>query len=134
MWHTTQSALPAFLIALWLGSSHLNYQVTYVAHFAAIILLIPYTFIFRLRSPSIRVVVLGAVVLASYVRPEFFVSALGVLAIGLVLMTRSGQVRSAVLMLIAFVGIYTLAGVPVAGGRGFLAFSQHYSVNRHLAG
>jgi hypothetical protein len=106
-----------------------------VSHFALFIVLLSLSFIgLRLRSRSSLAITTGLLA-ASYVRPELFLSyiaGLGVTLIDLIRDYRQKRLLPWVTMIIT--GLAQLAlliwqGVPVSGGRSFVAFAQHFATS-----
>ena len=111
----------------------------YPAHLATLILVLGCTLAVRLRPLPLAVAVLGlALLLAGYARPEYFVGFLlfcaGGLALALVALWRCPRCwplvgGCALLVLLPAALLARTAGVPLGGGRSFIAFGQHYAHN-----
>jgi hypothetical protein len=131
---------PAGLIA---GSLLLFWRVLdvypYPSHFAAVALMLGTVLAVWIRRTEWSLAILGSTLLvASFVRPEYFTSFLlfSVAAFGAatwaVLRDRGRALRligPALVVLIFTALLLWRIGNPLAGGRSFMAFGQHYAVN-----
>ncbi|MBN1270296.1 MAG: hypothetical protein JXB04_11965 [Kiritimatiellae bacterium] len=109
-----------------------------VYHFAACVVLLSLVVAARMRRLT-RATLAAAVgaLLASYVRPEMFLAFvllaafyLGAAVLELRRRTSGGEVAPLVIFLLVCVVVLLAAGVPVAGERSWVAFREHFALNR----
>jgi hypothetical protein len=110
---------------------------TFISHFALIVLIASALIISKVRNRMLLVSAsLLAALLVSYIRPEFFLSALAlgvlftVLAVRTLVRTRSlAFLKRSFLVVAVCALVFAAFGLPFRGGRKTLAFGQHYACN-----
>jgi hypothetical protein len=137
------------LVAAFLGlTSNLVDVWPYTAHLGTVLLLFGTAAAIRLRSlPWAVAGLVLTLLLAGYVRPEFYLAfLLGCLVAGCVLVwawlrrpdSRLALVGPGLLVATGAAGLGWGLGVPLGDSRSFIAFMQHYAVNtarvKHLPG
>lgn len=128
----------SIVISLGLLLSSANFPVgPKVSHFALILLLAGLSISVILRNASGKLaIIFFSCLLASYARPEYFLSAVIFGATSIILLI--GQVKYngiknlpvAILLICLTGGVILYLGTPIGGGdRSMVAFGQHYSLN-----
>lgn len=132
------SGVAAFIVSFFFLISYADFAAfPKVTHFALIVILFSLILASLFRTYIIKLTVLlifGLIV--SYIRPEFFISFIIFSLIYIIVFIRSYKkynfrILSRVLItIIILISALVTIGNPLSGGnRGFLAFSQHFSVN-----
>ena len=135
---------PAFLCGAVLLLSRISDVTPRPMHFAVSLLCLglAVAFSFRALAPRLAVATL-TVGLAAFARPEFAISFIAMAIVMAAVLVWEGYRRRearvslaiwAMVGLMPVLQLFQLVGNPLAGGRSDIAFSQHYSYNKYLAG
>ena len=139
------SILISFLVCFYMMFSNINVNVYLrVSHFAlTLILIFFYIASFIKKRYKFYLFLSLAALIVSYVRPEFILTSFLVFCFAIYTMSEDkilgggenkNHLKKDIIFILAiflssFLVVYLMGGIPIGGGRSWVAFSQHYALN-----